>query len=187
MPKKFTIDDMQEYAKDKGGKCLSKEYVDSSSPLKWRCEKGHTFDADFQIIRQGGWCKQCMNGNRRNEGKLELMKALAKERGGELLTETYTGNRVKMLWECKEGHQWSANAFNIKRVKSWCPECSGKLPLTIEDMKKDAAKHGGLCLSDKYESVNSKLKWQCSEGHVWISKVNNIRSGKWCHICAHKR
>ncbi|MEI6815370.1 MAG: hypothetical protein WCL14_02075 [Bacteroidota bacterium] len=253
MAKRYTIDDMQEYAKDKGGLCMSKEYVDSTSPLKWRCEKGHTWDADFEIIRQGGWCRQCLkkehdiierfekikaiaiakggkclstefinmkekldfecaeghrwsvapggilNNNQwcskcaykklgmNSRDPIEMFQKIAADHGGKLLSLTYSGSRDKLLWECKEGHQWYANAFCIKRIKTWCPECSGKLPLTIEDMKNDAAKHGGECLSTEYLGVSKQLKWKCSEGHVWMAKPNNIRSGNWCDICAHKR
>jgi len=187
MSKNFTIDDMQDYAKDKGGKCLSKEYIDSSSPLKWRCEKGHTWDADFQIIRQGGWCKQCMKAESDKSERFEKIKAIAIAKGGKCLSTKYIKTKEKLDFECGEGHKWKTSGFSITTNKTWCPICAGSIPLTIEDMKNNAAKHGGLCLSEKYVNVNTKLKWQCSEGHIWMTNPMNIRAGKWCHICARKR
>ena len=32
---------MQEAAKFRGGKCLSKEFIDQYSPLAWMCKRGH--------------------------------------------------------------------------------------------------------------------------------------------------
>src|ERR1035438_6456916 len=122
MAKQYSIKDMQDYAINLGGVCLSKEYKDSSTDLKWRCEKGHTWDADFEIIRQGGWCKQCLKGSRRNEGKLELMKALAKEKSGECLSNEYINSLTKLRWKCKEGHEWMMNRGALSKGQ-WCSEC----------------------------------------------------------------
>ena len=41
MLKKLTIKDMQELAKARGGKCLSKKYVNGRVKLKWKCAEGH--------------------------------------------------------------------------------------------------------------------------------------------------
>jgi len=37
----YTIEQMHELAKKKGGKCLSSSYKNISSQLKWQCEEGH--------------------------------------------------------------------------------------------------------------------------------------------------
>jgi hypothetical protein len=55
--------------------------------------------------------------------------------------------------------------------------------LTIKDMQCIAAKRGGKCLSDKYTS-NTKLLWECAEGHQWEALPSNIKKGTWCPTCA---
>jgi len=42
---KLTIKEMQEIAESRGGKCLSKEYVNNYTKLKWQCDEGHTWKA----------------------------------------------------------------------------------------------------------------------------------------------
>ena len=36
--KKLTIEYMQEIAKEHGGECLSKEYVNNATPMLWQCQ-----------------------------------------------------------------------------------------------------------------------------------------------------
>ncbi|MFP3339499.1 hypothetical protein R0J91_16095, partial [Micrococcus sp. SIMBA_131] len=57
--KKYTIEDMEELARLKGGKCLSYIYVNNATPLKWECENGHQWDTTPTVIIRGGWCKRC--------------------------------------------------------------------------------------------------------------------------------
>ncbi|PKM92484.1 MAG: hypothetical protein CVU81_00175, partial [Euryarchaeota archaeon HGW-Euryarchaeota-1] len=45
---------------------------------------------------------------------------------------------------------------------------------------------GGKCLSTKYINANTKLKWQCKEGHRWEAIPSSIKKGSWCPVCARK-
>ena len=47
---------MQEMALSRGGKCLSKTYIDSHTKLLWECSEGHRWDAQPANIQQGSWC-----------------------------------------------------------------------------------------------------------------------------------
>lgn len=87
-----------------------------------------------------------------------------------------------MLFECGSGHVWETTPHIIKRGH-WCPVCARVKRLTIKDMETLAKKRGGRCLSNVYINANSKLKWQCSEGHIWHTKPNVIQQGRWCPIC----
>ena len=58
----WTIEDMQQAAAFRGGKCLSKTMVkgDFSTPLEWECAEGHTFKMSPVLALQGGhWCPEC--------------------------------------------------------------------------------------------------------------------------------
>jgi hypothetical protein len=50
---------MQEIATKKGGKCISDEYVNSSTKLRWECGRGHIWDAAPSDIKRGKWCPEC--------------------------------------------------------------------------------------------------------------------------------
>jgi len=192
MQKKYTIEDMQEYASDKGGTCMSKHYVDTSSPLKWRCEKGHTWDADFQIIRQGGWCKQCLKASGIKKNTLDKIKEIAISRGGKCLSTEFVSIKDRLDFECGVGHKWNCVPIGIVYYKQWCRKCGYKrngenAKSTIEEMQKIAIKRGGKCLSLKYVNTNEHLEWECIEGHKWSAAPAMVVSGTWCKICSHKR
>src|SRR3989344_9367017 len=56
---RITIEEMQEIAKSRGGKCLSEEYNGSGNNLRWRCEKGHEWEATPHNIKKDKWCPIC--------------------------------------------------------------------------------------------------------------------------------
>ena len=58
--KRLTIDQMQSLAKERGGKCLSKNYVNAHTKLLWECNRGHQWKAVPQSVKnQGTWCPKC--------------------------------------------------------------------------------------------------------------------------------
>ena len=111
------------------------------------------------------------------------MQKLAEKRGGKFLSPTYEGMRHRHLWQCSAGHQWEATPDNIKR-RSWCPDCAGNQPNTIEEMHEIAEARSGRCLSDEYVNARTKLLWQCSAGHPpWEANPDKIKAGTWCPKC----
>ena len=187
---RFQIEDMRIMAQQLGGKCLSKEYIDYFTPLAWMCERGHTWDASYSIISQGGWCRQCAKSEFKLE-KYEELQQIAAAKGGRLLTPTYIDANTRMQWQCKEGHTWYTTPASLKHSHTWCFKCSvivnaAKLRDSIEKYRKIAEKHGGKLLSKVYINSQTKLKWQCAKGHVWEAKPNNVFVSKsWCPLCAH--
>lgn len=116
---------------------------------------------------------------------LNEMHAIAYQRGGKCLSDAYVNAKTKMLFECRNGHQWEASPTNLKKG-TWCPLCVGKNK-TIEDMNEIANKRGGLCLSKNYCNNHTNLEWQCAEGHIWKAIFSNIKRGTWCPVCARQR
>src|SRR5690242_14838124 len=131
MPTRFHIQDMRIIAQQLGGKCLSKEYIDSETHLEWMCKRGHTWDAPYYVIRQGGWCVQCARGVVKQD-QLKELEQIAKERGGKCLSKEYINSGVKLKWQCQKGHQWWAKPNAIKNRGSWCRKCAGLERLSLQ-------------------------------------------------------
>lgn len=114
--KELTINDMHALAQLHGGKCLSKNYIDNKTKLKWECSEGHRWETRPDIIRRGSWCKICKNKEAAKKRKLSIeeMRCVAKDRGGKCLSKVYTDAHSKLEWECKHGHRWKATPNNIK-------------------------------------------------------------------------
>ncbi|MBS1765480.1 MAG: hypothetical protein JSS90_10990 [Bacteroidetes bacterium] len=180
MASRFTIKEMHEIAHLKGGKCLSKEYISNYGKLKWICSQGHTWDASYSIIRQGGWCMQCAKHER-----LDELKLYAEKRKGKCLSLKYTNLLAKYKWECENGHVWKQLFGNLKKG-GWCAICKKQKEQQIHfaKLKSFVAKKGGRCLSSEYKNGTSLMTFQCKNGHVWKSPPQNIKFGYWCPSCA---
>jgi hypothetical protein len=178
-----TIEEMQELAKQKDGRCLSKEYIDSNTKLQWQCSKGHNFWMEPSHVKRY-WCQKCAVERRSNlrRDTIEEMQELASKKEGKCLSTVYINSKTKLKWECKEGHIWDAEPTPIKQGH-WCPRCAGKAKLTIEEMQELAKQKGGKCLSTEYIDNKTKLQFQCSEGHKWYATPGKIKFGRWCPRC----
>ena len=117
-----TIRDMQSLAEQKGGKCVSAEFLGTKNKLLWQCQKGHRWRAQPGSIRAGTWCPVCAGIQRLT---IEDMKKTAKEHGGECLSDGYVNGRTKLRWRCSKGHEWEAVPDSI-RQGTWCPHCAAK-------------------------------------------------------------
>jgi hypothetical protein len=52
-----------DFARARGGELLSERYVDASTPLRWQCAHGHTWDATAGEVEQR-WCVECVRQKR---------------------------------------------------------------------------------------------------------------------------
>lgn len=145
--KKWTIEQMRIIAQKKGGKCLSEEYVNTTSYLKWQCINGHRWKAALYSIRNGRWCPTCAkeSGQRlKYRYTLEDAKRMAEKNMGKCLSKTYIDYNSKLKWQCAKGHVWDTPIYNILDG-TWCRLCSypitrTKTKLSLEDIRKDASK-----------------------------------------------
>ena len=65
--KRLKIDEMYKIAKLRGGKCLSKKYINNRTKLEWECAKGHQWWAVPSSVKYGTWCKKCYHQSRVNK------------------------------------------------------------------------------------------------------------------------
>lgn len=177
---KLTLEDAQSVAHDRGGECLSSVYLNNSTLLKWRCEHGHKWEAQFASIKSGTWCPTCA-GNAKL--KFEDIIKQIEERGGRCLSTSMKNSNSKLKVECEHGHIWFPTATTLKSGH-WCRTCAGSTPLGILRMREIAKSRQGKCLSDTYKNNTDQLEWECTEGHRWITSVNSITNGSWCPECS---
>ena len=176
-PRKINM--MQQYAKQRGGKCLSTHYIDAHTKLLWECKNGHRWWGKPNTIQQGNWCRQCS----KKIWTIKDLMALANAHGGKCLSTNYKGTDGYYEWECARGHRWKGIAHNIIYADAWCRKCKGQEKRTIDEMRNVAASRGGWCLSDTYVNNKTKLKWKCNKGHTWMAAPNSVLRGSWCPKC----
>lgn len=176
---KYTVKDMQLLALSRGGQCLSDEYMGAMQKIRWQCSEGHQWSATPNNIRNGKWCPFCA---RTKKLSIETIYELALSKGGKCLSKKYINAKVKLHWQCSEGHKWYAPQSDVKQGQ-WCPICAGKVVYSINDAKKVANERNGYCLSQNYENSKIPLHWQCADGHKWKASFSSIKRGSWCPYC----
>lgn len=180
------MDEMRSIAKELGGVCLSKFFIDSKTKLRWRCKESHEWEAIPESVKIGRWCPFCAKNVKLN---IEEMHVMAKKNDGVCLSERYISSKSKIEWRCAKGHIWEAVPDSIRRG-TWCPTCSNisgheKLKRNIKELQVIAQNRGGKCMSEKYVNNHSRYTWRCAKGHMWEAIPGNIKfHGVWCPFCA---
>jgi hypothetical protein len=67
MSKPDILENLQQYAINKGGLLLSTSYTNQKEKLEWQCEKGHIFNKSWDSVKyQNQWCPECASFNTEN-------------------------------------------------------------------------------------------------------------------------
>ena len=121
----------QKIAEEKGGKCLSKKYINAHTELTFQCNQNHIWDAMPYNIHNGNWCHDCELEKSRtrieivintNLNYIDRCKDIAQQHGGWCLSDDYLNSKSNLLFKCKAGHTWKANYNNLTHG-AWCKEC----------------------------------------------------------------
>jgi thiol-disulfide isomerase/thioredoxin len=186
------IDVFNKIAKDKGGKCLSTEYINRDVPLKFECAEGHTWKTSGNLIKKGTWCPKCFNKKRgaSQRDSIKTFQEIAKKHGGKCLSTKYINSNTRLEFECAKGHRWYTKAITIKHQGSWCPGCYSttrgeSLRDSIETYHRIAAEKGGKCISTEYKNKDSRLTFECAKGHIWQTVAQGVKNGTWCRVCSY--
>lgn len=107
---------------------LSEEYLGAGVAHRWRCTRGHEFEAAkpnmLQAIGKGhDPCSRCA-GNRRTI-RLADLQELAAARRGQCLSATYENAVSPVAWRCAHGHEFE-RTWNEAQQGRWCltPGCT---------------------------------------------------------------
>lgn len=128
MTKSKSLEYVVKFAKERLNRtCLSAEYKNNKSKLRWMCDTCHyEWEASFKAMeKELSKCPRCLG---RVKYTIDDCKKIARERGGECLSETYQNNKANLLWKCSEGHEWQTPLHtilsNCQGRGSWCPDCN---------------------------------------------------------------
>lgn len=175
-----TLTDCHEWARQRGGECLSVAYVHANYPLRWRCAEGHEWSARPNAVRMGGWCAVC--AGHKNPPLRDLQRA-AEERGGTLVSRRHTDCRVPLRWRCRAGHEFERLLGDVRRGR-WCQRCRREQRnWSLADMQALAAVRAGTLVERRYVDATTPMRWRCVMGHQWRATAREVLTGKWCPRC----
>lgn len=163
------------------GIILLEEYKGVHVKTLFQCEIGHTWRTTAGTVIYGGGCPHC-------NGQTPLSKEIINERlssRGIIMLGEYKNVDTKTLFKCSEGHTWETTPYHVTRNPrpTGCPYCSEMAPLSTSIVN-ERIKERGYVLVDEFITNSIKVRFQCSEGHVWEAKPNNILNGRGCPDCA---
>ena len=168
----------------------------SGKRVKWKCSKGHKFEATIgnRSRVNGGNCPICA-GKKVLIGFNDLKTLepkLAKQAYKWDPRTVTTGSGKKLNWICARKHIWSASTHT--RVKGFgCPYCSGLLVVPGKtDLATTHPTIAKLAFGWDPKKVkagsNKKLEWKCSKKHIWSAEVHSVAlSGSKCPYCSGHR
>ncbi|MBQ2441601.1 MAG: NAD(P)-dependent oxidoreductase [Paludibacteraceae bacterium] len=96
------LQDMQQAAMFRGGKCLSEtmQTGDWDTPLRFECAEGHTFEASPRVILLGGhWCIHCLPNPYKDNSNAVFAETGATERPWQWDKEARQNPFFAQLWQ----------------------------------------------------------------------------------------
>jgi len=183
MPKK--VNDYQILALKRDFSWLGPEVANTETKTKWKCKKGHIWEATYHNIRGGSGCPSCkfesIAESRRKTPR--DYHVLAKERGFRWCGPEVRNNRAKTVWECVRGHRWESDYSRIQQG-SGCPHCYGTFPKSPSDYQTLAKERGFKWLGPEVLNTKENTNWVCHAGHKWEAPYTTIKSGHGCPECS---
>lgn len=194
-----------EIIKEKEATFISGEYINAHSKLIVYCKNNHFYETCLNNLKNGHWCKKCNFENSRYT--IEEIKKIANEKGGECLSNEYSGNYKDILiWKCAKGHVWKNSLYNVNNHNTWCQECR-KEGFKKEENKVNYNKvnklswkyiesivryrSGQILVFNKASppTINMRLKIKCGNGHIFDRSIDDLiySDDRWCRECNIKK
>jgi hypothetical protein len=159
------------------------EYERQYIPARFQCPKGHIWKARPNNILSGKGCPICWKSTMSARLRLpeeDIRQRLAEK--GITLVGKYDGTQAKTSFQCEQGHVWETTPTAVLS-RTGCPECAGNKPLTKKAINERIADRN-ITLIGEYHGAHASTLFQCSEGHSWLARPNNILNGRNCPHCA---
>lgn len=171
-------------AHDKGYSWLGPEADNTHAKTTWQCAKGHRWESRYHDIQRGYGCPFCANSIPKTR---EDYYELAHERGCTWIGPKVKTTHVKTEWECSKKHRWYATYHSVLSEKG-CPTCAidrraSKRRHDPAEYHKLAEERGIHWLGPEVRNTGEKTRWECSEGHQWFTRYNDILKGGGCPTC----
>lgn len=166
----------------------------------WKGSCGHEWQASPKSRSAGERCPIC-SGARIIAGindlatlKPELVCEWSEKNGDLKPTMVSPGSHKKVIWKCKQGHEWMATIKNRAMNNTGCPYCSHNLVLegfndlqTLEPniSKEWSPRNYPLMPTQVTAYANRKVWWKCKTcGYEWETLISTRSYGSKCPCCS---
>lgn len=178
---KPTIEQVKKAFKEKCWNLLEEEYINSSTQMRFNCDKGHSHTISWNHFRRGIACGKCKP--RRKALTTNEVSELFKSKGWIFLSKKYVSSRTPVKFKCNNGHIGSTRIKSLRNGLR-CLQCGGRARLTFEHVKEEFNKKGWTLLENEYINARTSMRARCNKGHERIVKYQNFQNKATCNKCA---
>ncbi|HEY9877807.1 MAG TPA: hypothetical protein V6D29_05090 [Leptolyngbyaceae cyanobacterium] len=158
------------------GYTLLDDYIDSHTPMRFRCPDGHEHQLSWTNFDAGYRCAFCSG-----HGPIDPQQVRqAFEAEGYRLLDSYTSSKKRMRFICPAGHKWSISLSNWNAGHR-CGPCAVKI--VTHKQVKEAFRAVGYKLLSQYRGNAQKLKFECDHGHHYQISWRDFNNGVRCALC----
>ncbi len=184
MSKKYTIEEIRKFFKDKGCELLEKEYKNNRVKMRYKCNCGNISKIRLYSFVEGSRCQKCKGEILSNKRRLtyEYVCNYFKEQGCELLEKKYKNNKIKMKYFCSCG-EISRITFSCFQQGQRCSKCGGTKQNTYKYIYNYFLNKGCGLLEKEYKNNRVKMKYKCNCGDISKISFSNFRKGNRCSKC----
>lgn len=143
----------------------------------------------------------CLNNGRYGEQLIQEWTGMDEHNQQISMDNITYGSAKRVLWICREGHEWVTRIYDRTRSKSaGCPHCS--VQRGINDLYTWCLRNGErgqqllnewvdldensdpISIYDVSYGSSKRVQWMCSNGHIWTEAVGKRTHGKQdCPYC----
>jgi hypothetical protein len=179
--RKLSYTYVKEKIESEGYELLSEDYVNTYTPLKIRCNKGHVYSTPFTVWKRGGRCRYCQHDRLRLD--IEFVRSEFIKEGYKLLSTEYHNSRSRLNFICPNGHYHFITWGNWKSGCR-CGKCAHNVKFNIDFVRNCFNLEGYMLLTENYINQKQKLKYICPRGHVNVITFSDWRYGNCrCSKC----
>ncbi len=109
---------------------------------------------------------------------LDIMKEIAEENGGKLLSTKWKGSLVKYEFENKDGVKFFRNYTTLLR-HGWVKLFIFSNDQYLEELRTIAKSREGFLISNEYKGRNNPLEFKDKNGQSFLCSPRSIKNGGW--------
>jgi len=182
--KKHTLEWVERFFKEQGCELLEREYKNTSTPMRYKCNCGNISKIRYSNFRNGQRCMKC-NGSERYS--LEYIDRFFEERGCKLLGR-YISAHTPVEYRCSCGNL-SKISFTHFRKGHRCRKCGNKktqegLSHNYEDVKEYFLNNDCELLEETYINNRLLMEYKCSCGNISKISFDSFKRGHRCIKCS---
>lgn len=193
MNRKHTIDSVRSMFEQIGYELLETTYKNNSTPLRVKCDNGHTTEISLRSFLRGRRCRYCYYERERIDRRLsyDYVKKYFAENGCELLDDHYKNAKTPMSYICLCGEK-SEITFDNFRIGKRCRNCGTKSAAekrrrSVDEVACYFAERGCTLLSTEYYNTHQILDYICECGNTSQITFSNFSQGQRCVECGVKK